>query len=113
MGPGALAEGRARTKARGTPPGESGGLQGWAERSLGDEVIPAAPPGPSEGFASTLSEMGAGEGARVGESQDRRDLSGRGGVGAGWLPQATPPTPIGQVWSLPTNGRQGVDPVTG
>ena len=90
-----------------------GGLQGRAERSLGGEVIPAAPPGPSEGFASTLSGMGAGEEVRVGESQDRRDLSGRGGVGVGWLPPGHAPYTHWSVWSLPTNGRQGVDPVTG
>ena len=100
--------GRARTKARRTPPGESGGgLQGRAERSLGGEVIPAAPPGPSEGFASTLSGMGAGEEVRVGESQDRRDLSGRGGVGVGSFPQATPLTPIGQCGHCPPMADKG------
>lgn len=30
-----------------------------------------------------------------------------------WGAQDTPLTPIGQAWSLPTNRRQGVDPVTG
>ena len=115
-GGGAGGPGRGQSQDKGpanTPWRVGGGLQGRAERSLGGEVIPAAPPGPSEGFASTLSGMGAGEEVRVGESQDRRDLSGRGGVGVGWLPPGHAPYTHWSVWSLPTNGRQGVDPVTG
>lgn len=120
QGPGVWGWGRGpwQRAEPGQRPGEHplesrGGCRGGQRGVWGARSFLRRPPGPSEGFASTLSEMGAGEGARVGESQDRRDLSGRGGVGAGWLTRATPLTPIGQVWSLPTNGRQGVDPLTG
>lgn len=37
----------------------------------------------------------------------------KAGVGGWGRPGTRPLTPIGQVWSLPTNRRQGVDPVTG